>query len=96
MARYRFRRDVRYRRILGEAVVIRQDASEVMGINEVGARILDGIRDGHDGDAIAERLVAELEVSPEVAASDLASFLLEMEAAGVVEAVEDGSSPGVG
>ena len=35
------RSDVRYRRIEGEAVVLRQAAAEVLVLNEVGAAVLD-------------------------------------------------------
>ncbi|MEA2602882.1 MAG: hypothetical protein QOF89_3874 [Acidobacteriota bacterium] len=37
----RRRPDVRYRRIEGEAVVLRQSAAEVLVLNEVGASVLD-------------------------------------------------------
>lgn len=37
----RRRSDVRYRRIEGEAVVLRQSAAEVLVLNEVGASVLD-------------------------------------------------------
>ena len=37
----RRRPDVRYRRIEGEAVVLRQSTSEVLVLNEVGASVLD-------------------------------------------------------
>ena len=37
----RRRSDVRYRRIEGEAVVLRQSTAEVLVLNEVGASVLD-------------------------------------------------------
>jgi hypothetical protein len=83
--RYRLQRDVRYRRILGEAVVIRQEASEVLGVNEVGATILDGLREGADAAALAGRVAEAFEVDAAKAERHVGEFLAELAKIGVVE-----------
>jgi hypothetical protein len=79
------RSDVRYRRIEGEAVVLRQSAAEVLVLNESGASVLD-LADGERsvGDWIAA-LAAEYEGDPATLASDVLAFAGELAAAGLLE-----------
>lgn len=79
--------DVRYRILAGEAVVIRQGEGEVLGLNEVGARLLAEVDGERSLAAIAEQLLAEFEVEPAVLSSDLVAFAEELAAAGVLEEV---------
>jgi hypothetical protein len=81
----RRRSDVRYRRIEGEAVVLRQSAAEVLVLNEVGASVLD-LADGERsvGDWIAA-LAAEYEGDPETLAGDVLAFAGELAAVGLLE-----------
>jgi hypothetical protein len=83
----RRRSDVRYRLIEGEAVVLRQSASEVLVLNEVGASVLD-LADGERsvGEWI-EALRGELEVDAETLARDVLTFAGELEDAGMLEVV---------
>jgi hypothetical protein len=84
---YRRRRDVRFRPVLDEGVVVRQDTAEVMVVNEVGARILDlvdGQRTAADIGAIVEQ---EFDVAPDALRRDLARYVDELLAAGIVEEV---------
>jgi hypothetical protein len=81
-------RDVRFRRIFDEAVVVRQDASEVLGLNHVGLRILELIRDGVGEADMIEILTAEFEVEPEVLRGDLPDFVDELFASGVIEGAQ--------
>jgi len=57
------RPDIRYRIIEGEAVVVRQDAAELIVLNETGARVLqlmDGVRSvAAIVDMMAEEFAAE-------------------------------------
>ncbi|MFP5286638.1 MAG: PqqD family protein [Thermoanaerobaculia bacterium] len=84
------RADVRYRRVEGEAVVLRQSAAEVLVLNGVGADVLDladGVRPlGEWADALG----GSYEVDRETLARDLLEFAAELEAAGVLERVEGG------
>jgi len=82
---FALRRDVRYRLVLDEAVVIRQDAAEVLGLNFVGARVLELIAGGSAKNEILERLVEEFDVAPEELQSDVEAFIAELIELGVVE-----------
>jgi Coenzyme PQQ synthesis protein D (PqqD) len=90
----RRRADVRYRRIEGEAVVLRQSAAEVLVINEVGACVLD-LADGRRpvGEWI-EALGREFDADPEDLARDVLEFAGEAAAAGLLEAVPGGGEGG--
>jgi hypothetical protein len=77
--------DLRYRRIEGEAVVLRQSAAEVLVLNEVGASVLD-LADGERsvGDWI-EALAATYRADRETLARDVLDFAGEATAAGLLE-----------
>ena len=83
----RRRTDVRYRRIEGEAVVLRQSAAEVLVLNGVGASVLDladGVRPvGEWIDALVEEYGADRET----VARDVLEFAGEAEEAGLLEAL---------
>jgi Coenzyme PQQ synthesis protein D (PqqD) len=83
----RRRSDVRYRRIEGEAVVLRQSAAEVLVLNEVGASVLD-LADGERsvGEWI-ETLRGEYDADPETLARDVLTFAGELAEAGMLEVV---------
>ena len=80
------RPDVRYRVVDGQAVVIVQEAGEALVLNAVGTRILELVNGRRSIDEIEERLGAEFEVEPRELARDVAAYLEELTAAGVVEA----------
>jgi hypothetical protein len=79
------RSDVRYRRIEGEAVVLRQSAAEVLVLNEVGASVLD-LADGERsvGDWI-DALKGEYEGDSAALARDVLAFAAELAEAGLLE-----------
>jgi hypothetical protein len=81
----RRRSDVRYRRIEGEAVVLRQSAAEVLVLNEVGASVLE-LADGERsvGDWI-DTLAAEYEGDTAALARDVLAFAAELAEAGLLE-----------
>lgn len=83
-------RDVRFRRVLDEAVVIRQDAAEVLGLNGVGARVFELARGGASEDEIVQRLAEEHEIGEADVRGDVRRFLVELVEAGVLEPVEAG------
>jgi hypothetical protein len=79
------RSDVRYRRIEGEAVVLRQSAAEVLVLNEVGASVLE-LADGERsvGDWI-DALATEYEGDATDLARDVLAFAAELAEAGLLE-----------
>jgi pyrroloquinoline quinone biosynthesis protein D len=90
-----FRRasDVRYRVLDGEAVVLRQRAAEVLGLNRVGSRVLELV-DGESGvPEILDRLADEFEVERGTLEADVRAFLDELVAAGVLERVPAETAP---
>ena len=77
-------RDVRYRIVQGDGVVIRQEAAEALVVNEVGARIIDLADGRRDSAAIHEKLLEEYEVEPEELRLDLEAYLAELVEIGVL------------
>jgi Coenzyme PQQ synthesis protein D (PqqD) len=83
----RKRSDVRYRRIEGEAVVVRQSSAEVLVLNEVGASVLD-LADGERSvGAWVDALSEVYDTDPESLARDVVAFAAEMAEAGLLEPV---------
>jgi hypothetical protein len=77
--------DVRFRKVEDEAVVLRQNAAEVMVLNEVGARILD-LADGVTPiEQWVDALFDEFEVDRATLEQDVLEFAVEMADAGVLE-----------
>ena len=83
----RLRGSVRYRLLDGEAVVVLQREAEVLGLNEVGSRLLT-LLDGRTtlGGAI-ERLAAEYVVDRAILQREMLAFAADLIAHGVTEAV---------
>jgi hypothetical protein len=76
---------VRYRRIEGEAVVLRQSAAEVLVLNEVAASVLD-LADGERSvREWIEALAEEYETDRETLARDVLDFAGELAEAGLLE-----------
>lgn len=85
--RFAPRPDVRYRRVGDEAVVVRQEAAEVVVLNAVAARILELVDQGHSRGEMIEVLLQEFDVDRERLAADLTTFLDELQAGGVIAEV---------
>ena len=64
--------DVRYRMIEGEALVLRQEAAEVLGLNPGGSRVLELI----DGRRTVAELITALESEYDVERAELESDVL--------------------
>ena len=88
----RKRSDVRYRRIGGEAVVLRQSTAEVMVLNELAGDILDLVDGNLPVGGWVERLAGEYAVETPVLERDLVEFAAELVEAGLLEPVEGGES----
>ncbi len=82
---FRRKGDVIYRLIDDEAVVVRTGTSEVLGLNAVGARILELIDGEITVSALIERLEDEYEVEHAQLEADVELFLREMSDGGVLE-----------
>ncbi len=80
--------DVRYRVIDDEAVVIRQDAGEVLGLNDVGARLLELIDGKTSVKVLLEKMADEFEIDRSRLEQDVLGFLQELGEAGVIEQIE--------
>jgi Coenzyme PQQ synthesis protein D (PqqD) len=87
---FALRPDVRYRVLLNEAVVIRQDAAEVLGLNWVGARVLELIDQGLTESETRDRLAQEFDVAPDRLQADVQTFIAELIELGVVESLPPG------
>jgi hypothetical protein len=79
--------DVRYRRIEGEAVVLRQSAAEVLVLNEVGASVLDLADGERTVREWIEALRGEYDADPETLARDVLAFAGDLAEAGMLEVV---------
>jgi hypothetical protein len=82
---FRTRGDVRYRIVAPEAVVVRQSGPEVLVLNGVGARILEGVAAGRPVATLVAGLAEEYEVALATLEGDVAHFLDELTACGVIE-----------
>ena len=82
---FRLCADVRYRQIADEGIVLRQQAGEVLVLNEVGARVVALLDEGLAPPGIVARLAAEFDAEPGDLAADIAGFVAELHAAGVIE-----------
>ncbi|MEM8993584.1 MAG: PqqD family protein [Acidobacteriota bacterium] len=84
--RFRRRRDVRFRIIDSEAVVLRQQAGETLVLNEVGSRILQLCDEGESFDGVVRSISQEFDVEPPQAEADARQFISQLVDAGILEA----------
>jgi hypothetical protein len=82
---FRPRRDVRFRVVGDEAVIVRQEDAEVIALNEVGASVLALLDSRRSVRDVLDALLEQYDVERESLAGDLARFLSELRDAGVVE-----------
>ena len=88
VAVFRRRSDVRYRLVGPEAVVIRQSGPEVLVLNGVGARVIDGIDAQTTVATLVTRLAEDYDVDRGTLERDVVSFLQELADGGVIERVD--------
>jgi hypothetical protein len=79
------RRDVRFRVVGDEAVIVRQEEAEVLAVNEVGASVLELLDSRRTVGDVLDALLERYDVDREALASDVARFLSELRDAGVVD-----------
>ena len=86
-------RDLRFRRIDDEAVVVRQRAGEVLVMNETAARLLE-LADGRTSVADwVEVLAAEYEVDRKALERDVLAFAMDLADEGMLELVPEEERP---
>lgn len=64
-----------WRVIEGEAVILSLDSKVFRGLNSVGSRVWELIDGRRSVEEIVARIVAEFEVTPEIAARDVGVFI---------------------
>ena len=77
--------DVRYRLIDDEAVVVRQEAGEVLGLNQTAARLLDLIDAKSTVSDLIDAMSEEFEIERTALERDVMKFLVELLSVGVIE-----------
>lgn len=92
----RKRSDIRYRRIGGEAVVLRQSTAEVLVLNELAGEILDLVDGKRPIAEWIDRLESDYSVERQVLQRDLVEFAGELLEAGLLEEVPAPDLPGAG
>lgn len=80
-------RDIRYRIIDGEAVVVQQHDARVMNLNETGACILEAMDGTRTVADIVDVLSESFDVEPETLQADVLRFMDELVATNVIEPV---------
>lgn len=79
------RRDVRFRIVDREAVVLRQEAAETMVLNEVGARILQLLDGNTPVTAVVDQLEQEFAADRADLEADCHEFVADLTQRGVLE-----------
>ena len=79
--------DVRYRVVGEEAVVVRQNAAEVIAVNDVGARILELIDAKSTVSQVIEMMSSEYDVDRDELTQDVENFVTAIHDAGIVEEI---------
>ena len=82
---FRIRRDVRFRVVGEEAVIVRQENAEVLALNEVGASVLELLDSRRSVREVLDALLEEYDADRDSLSTDLTRFLGELRDAGVVE-----------
>ncbi len=80
--------DVLFQEVEGEAVLLDLSSGQYFGLNEVGTRFWEVAQETTAMDEIVGRLLAEFEVDPGTLEGDLAEFLDQMIAAGLLRLVD--------
>ncbi len=87
------RSDVRFRRIATDGVVLVQNAGLVIGLNEVGARVLELLGSRITVREMLERLETEFNATREQLLADLSGFLEQLVEVGIAEEARAGGHP---
>ena len=78
---------VRFRRLFDEAVLIQQDKAEALVLNDTAVSFLEACDGERSVEDIITGMVAEFEIGAKQLGGDLAPFIEQLEAEGIIEAV---------
>lgn len=81
----KIRKDLAWRRVGAELFVVDAARSRLHELNGTAAAAWEGLAAGKDAQRIAAAIAGEFDVAPSEAASDLAGFIKELSAAGLLE-----------
>lgn len=87
---------VRFRVVEDQGLILRQDTSEVVVVNEVAARILQLLDGQRALREVAAILADEFAETPERLARDVETFVRELVDSGLVQVVSQDQEPGTG
>ncbi len=89
MIAYRTPSYIRYRVIDNEAILVNQKAGEVLGLDEIGTRVFELIREHGALEAVIDALHKEFAIDRESLENEVKGFVDELCSAGLVERFED-------
>ena len=78
---------VRFRRLLDEAVLIHEQKAEALVLNDAAISFIEACDGKHTVDEIIATMTEDFEVSADQLAADLAPFIEQLAAEGIIEAV---------
>ena len=79
---------VRFRRLFDEAVLIHQQKAEALVLNDTAISFIEGCDGQRTVEEIITTMTEDFEVSAEQLAEDLAPFIEQLAAEGIIEKVE--------
>lgn len=85
MSTFKIPDNVLFQEVDGEAVLLSLDEGCYYGLDELGTRIWKLIHQDLDRDQVVAAIVAEYEVEPEQARSDLDAFLSDLRESSLIE-----------
>lgn len=85
---YKIKKGLAFRRIAGEVYIVDAARSEMRELNGTASFIWEGLAAGRPEAVIAAGLTAEFKVPEKTALADVACFVKDLAAAGLVEAVK--------
>ena len=74
-----------WRRIEGDIVALDLRRSEYLSVNATGAKLWEMLAEGATEESLREHLCQQFDVDAKLAERDVAAFLAELDAAGLVE-----------
>jgi hypothetical protein len=81
----KLQRDVRFRQIGDEGVLVKQDDGDLIVVNQVGVDIIQLLQDGKSFSEIVDYISRNYDIDAKTAENDAMEFIDEIEAAGIIE-----------
>lgn len=92
---YRLRKEIRHRKVGNDRVVVRQEANEILVLNELGSRVLEAIEAKTPIAQLVGSITAEYEVAADTVERDIERHLAELAERGVIEPDPTSGAPDV-